>query len=143
MPNKILVPEVTNEVTINCYSLNMKTNLHLEKSNQTAIEAYLPNETIKLHDNLLKSVFKIRNPTENIGKYRCISEENTSMYPTEILLTSEPKWSKWTEWSSCFDPKNDVGSVLVNRSRTRNVQDVETEQRYCRCSDLADLPRPR
>ena len=147
-PNSILQSKEIEEVIIKCYSYDLTQSLvlkkHYEDHGNTAI-VYEPFETMSVNDDLIMATFRIERTSNLAGSYHCFTNDTqkSSLYSIEIINTNESLWSAWSEWSHCQDQSTDVGISLVKRSRTRNPNEIEEETRFCRCSDLAEFPRPR
>ncbi len=98
-----------------------------------------------IESKVLVTVFTIRDPLNHLGEYFCQSSEGgkvKSKYALELKQsTQQSHWSEWSEWSKCED-KSMVGQAKVSRTREKQSE-KQSQQRFCRCSDLKELPRPR
>ena len=51
-------------------------------------------------------------------------------HPLIIERSQGPEWTSWSSWSYCTS-----GHSFITRNRTRNVNDSETQHKYCKPSD--------
>ena len=85
--------------------------------------------------------FHIDTGNTNQGIYYCRNADGVdSLNFLELYESNEDIMGQWSPWTSCLLVQKD----RVSRTRKRNQHLKEDVQsRYCRCSDLAQLPRPR
>lgn len=152
-PNEIQVHQDTESVEINCFvhRENAEMNLYLKKDEDDwdswDDEDPVPltsDKISKFVDDMKVTTFTVKNPISKTGKYECQSEDGLlfSHYTVNLKQSQSrpPKWSLWSSWSKC----SNVGVDKVSRTRQSPfASQIESQERYCRCSDLAEMPRPR
>ena len=74
-----------------------------------------------------------------LGKYYCKNSNGIESSNVLEISESQETWTKWTPWSKCTN----VQIEKVTRSRNSSSGQTEKQNRFCRCSDLKELPRPR
>ena len=103
----------------------------------------LSNTQDEISNDLKMTTFTVRNPYQHIGKYFCITSEGVeSLNRVEFKKTrnSSSIWNQWSDWSKC----ELVGEEKVKRVRVdEKNKGRQIQKRFCRCSDLKELPRPR
>lgn len=80
----------------------------------------------------------------------CINMANGLVSPNNasIKFISDGNYQigEWSEWSKdCYDVMNETKVFrkrMMNNTGNNGVE-VEVQSRYCRCSDLHELPSPR
>ena len=82
----------------------------------------------------------------NIGSgiYYCRNADGVdSLNFLELYESNDDIMGQWSPWTSCqLVQKDRVSRTRSRRSRNQNIKE-DVQSRYCRCSDLAQLPRPR
>ena len=95
--------------------------------------------------NIKAARFVIDNPKQFDGKvfYCKGNDDYFSANEAGVKVTSDSHdyfVSQWSEWSKCEDMN---GNNTVSRHRKRGDGSNVEQTRYCRCSDLSELPSPR
>ena len=95
----------------------------------------------EIWNDLKMTTFTVKNPYQHIGKYFCSTSEGIeSLNQVEFIETQSSIWSQWSEWGKC----ELVGEEIVKRVRfDEQNKRRQIQKRFCRCSDLKELPRPR
>ena len=158
-PSSFEISPRLKEIKVKCFSksenltqsvvlvkkFDQPTNSFFDDDEDDSLEIQTFDKTSTFESKVLVTTFTIRKPEKYLGKLYCQSSDRDhqalSRFPLELKeATRVTLWSQWTSWSKCED-KARVGIDKVTRSR--QGQTIETQERYCRCSDLKELPRPR
>lgn len=130
---------------ISCYSNDLNKDLELATDDEDDLFGgggqqvqYNNKKTVKVN-KLQKTTFTIKYREDRVGFYTCRNGNGKSLHSVELKY-QEDIWSQWSEWSKCDQQK--VGIDKVRRSR-KLLGEVQSQDRYCRCSDLQEMPRPR
>ena len=162
-PIDIPVHPQTDIFEVSCFSSNSLAKLQLtvsdenDYSNYYAYDAsnnfdgnndYHFNVTLKPNDesvkgSIIEAKFKIEDANSFIGKSLYCSDQHTDRESLNVanVVASTVQYSAWSNWTTC----ENVGADKVSRQRSTNqpTNPIETQTRYCRCSDLAVPPSPR
>ena len=78
------------------------------------------------------------------NSFECSTENGSYTSPNVVTIKEVSDnshfISEWTEWSKCSDVKNKTMTFRTRRAANGNEA---MQSRYCRCSDLKELPSPR
>ena len=90
------------------------------------------------------ATFVLKNPRQFNGQSFFCEGSNGLSSPNEAVIEqvsgNDYFTSEWSEWSKCNDVK---GGEMAFRERRKADGNPIMQSRYCRCSDLKDLPSPR
>ena len=133
------------EVNVTCYIYHkgdIEMNLvHMDEWDEVKIRAIEVNEVM---GDIKVARFVLRNPQQFDGESFFCQGSNGLSSPNEAVIEKvydkEYFTSEWSEWSKCNDIKN---NELAFRTRRKANGEVPLQSRYCRCSDLKELPSPR
>ena len=157
-PIEIPVGPQTDIFEVSCFSSNSLAKLQLTVSDEYDYSNYNdgydysndlnknvnfePNEE-SVKGSIVEAKFKIENANSFIGKSFYCSDQHTNKESLNVanVVASTVQYSAWSNWTTC----ENVGADKVSRQRSTNqpTNPIETQTRYCRCSDLAVPPSPR
>ena len=90
------------------------------------------------------ATFVLKNPKQFNGQSFFCEGSNGLSSPNEAVIEQVSGnnyfTSEWSEWSKCEDVKN---KEMAFRTRRKGHGNPIMQSRYCRCSDLKELPSPR
>ena len=96
----------------------------------------------EIWNDLKMTTFTVKNPYQHIGKYFCSTSDGIeSLNQVEFIETQSSIWSQWSEWSKCEVVREE--KVKRVRFDEKNTKRRQIQKRFCRCSDLKELPHPR
>lgn len=143
--SKIIVSTQIQTLDIICF-MSSSEDLDLNLVNEAGkVMTDIEKDVIFNSADIKKAVFKIQNPLENLqGKYYCQNSQGLeSLNFVEIIKgvdLDQQIWTTWSSWSQC----QKVQEEKISRSRQNlNSNQLQVQKRFCRCSDLKELPRPR
>jgi hypothetical protein len=144
-PLKINVDQQVISVKIQCFVTNPTVDLTLMKNGRKIIlQDHEFKVSVEVVNDIKKAEFEIFQPfSDKIGKFYCVNSQDgiESVNFVEINQNQQnhPVWSDWSAWSKC----DNVGVDQVIRSRNSSIRQNDTQTKFCQCSDLKELPRPR
>ena len=144
-PIDIAVGPQTDIFEVSCFSSNSLAKLKLADDSYDGYgeNVFLePNEE-SVKGSIVEAKFKFQNANSFIGKSFYCSDQHTNKESLNVanVVASTVQYSAWSNWTTC----ENVGVDKVSRQRSTNqpTNPIETQTRYCRCSDLAVPPSPR
>ena len=144
-PIDIAVGPQTDIFEVSCFSSNSLAKLKLADDSYDGYgeNVFLePNEE-SVKGSIVEAKFKFENANSFIGKSFYCSDQHTNKESLNVanVVASTVQYSAWSNWTTC----ENVGVDKVSRQRSTNqpTNPIETQTRYCRCSDLAVPPSPR
>ena len=144
-PIDIAVGPQTDIFEVSCFSSNSLAKLKLADDSYDGYgeNVFLePNEE-SVKGSIVEAKFKFENANSFIGKSFYCSDQHTNKESLNVanVVASTVQYSAWSIWTTC----ENVGVDKVSRQRSTNqpTNPIETQTRYCRCSDLAVPPSPR
>ena len=144
-PIDIAVGPQTDIFEVSCFSSNSLAKLKLADDSYDGYgeNVFLePNEE-SVKGSIVEAKFKFENANSFIGKSFYCSDQHTNKESLNVanVIASTVQYSAWSNWTTC----ENVGADKVSRQRSTNqlTNPIETQTRYCRCSDLAVPPSPR
>ena len=144
-PIDIAVGPQTDIFEVSCFSSNSLAKLKLADDSYDGYgeNVFLePNEE-SVKGSIVEAKFKIEDANSFIGKSFYCSDQHTNKESLNVanVVASTVQYSAWSNWTTC----ENVGVDKVSRQRSTNqpTNPIETQTRYCRCSDLAVPPSPR
>ena len=144
-PIDIAVGPQTDIFEVSCFSSNSLAKLKLADDSYDGYgeNVFLePNEG-SVKGSIVEAKFKFENANSFIGKSFYCSDQHTNKESLNVanVVASTVQYSAWSNWTTC----ENVGVDKVSRQRSTNqpTNPIETQTRYCRCSDLAVPPSPR
>ena len=144
-PIDIAVGPQTDIFEVSCFSSNSLAKLKLADDSYDGYgeNVFLePNEE-SVKGSIVEAKFKFENANSFIGKSFYCSDQHTNKESLNVanVVAYTVQYSAWSNWSTC----ENVGVDKVSRQRSTNqpTNPIETQTRYCRCSDLAVPPSPR
>ena len=119
--------------------------------NDTYTQHQLPNieiqaeEVTEVMDDIKVARFVLKNPKQyHENSFECSAANGSYTSPNVVTIkeVSDDDYfiSEWTEWSKCSNVKNKTMTFRTRRAANGNEA---MQSRYCRCSDLKELPSPR
>ena len=137
LPSRFKVTPQTKSVKVTCSTSNLVLELSLIRADGAIMREFQRN-TFVYKD--IKSIdFIINNPWRHKGKYYCRNSDLVESANFLLIEQSQNSWSDWSSWTKCEKVQID----RVTRSRTNTNGRSQTQKRFCICSDLEELPRPR
>ena len=102
-------------------------------------------EVTEVMDDIKVARFVLKNPKQyHENSFECSAANGSYTSPNVVTIkeVSDDDYfiSEWTEWSKCSDVNN---KTMTFRTRTAANGNESMQSRYCRCSDLKELPSPR
>lgn len=102
----------------------------------------LPEDVNKVVGDIHVARFVLENPKQYYGQKFYCYESNGFTSPNDVSIQkasgNDYFVGEWSEWAGCTDVKH-----KTNRTRTKGNGEKIFQKRYCRCSDLKELPSPR
>ena len=140
------VGQDTQEVNISCYIYH-KGYIQMTLTQITDYDDGIElsaKEVSEVMGDIKVATFVLQNPKQYYGQSFYCSANNDLSSPNEALIQQASGQdyyiSEWSEWTKCDDVKN---KELVFRNRRKGNGKEALQSRYCRCSDLKELPSPR
>ena len=141
-PNKIIIPATAKFAEFSCFVANPSQNLTAKSTDANSAEISVKSTRI-LSGDIKQVKFSVNSPKFG-ANVSCVSSLAgvQSLNSLEILEAGANSWAEWAEWSKC-DGEPQKSRVWRSRSRLSSQGRTQVQERFCRCSDLKDLPRPR
>ena len=125
-------------IRVQCFST--RSNLTLVNENGSPLNCH--REVTDIQDMKIVTFHIDISEAQAGQKYYCRNGDGVDSL-NFLELTESPAddiMGEWSSWTSCQVVQKD----RVSRTRsTLNFNREDVQSRYCRCSDLAQLPRPR
>ena len=103
-----------------------------------------PKEVAEVLGNIKVATFVLQNPIQYFDQtFFCLGSDGvSSSNKAEIKSASGLDYyiSEWSQWARCNDMKDKESTYRIRRKADGNEV---LQSRYCRCSDLKELPSPR
>ena len=138
-PSKIEVNNQTDSIEFHCLVSNEELDLTIVNKNHSQKLLETNSKSVSVVNDMKIVKFVLENPYEKLGKYYCKNSNGIESSDVLDISESQDTWTSWTPWSKCTN----VQVEKVTRSRNSSSGQTEIQNRFCRCSDLKELPRPR